>query len=148
MKHGKSSPIFFLWALVTVLSWLLTFGALIYVFAVTSTTNGQSIDLSVASANPDPTPYPLDSWTPETWYSAVLQLTLAAQDDRDTIGRYLHIMQAWRWNLIPMFVLGFILMDLVLLEIIRVRRSRGLYGRAATKDNGEGHKDLGTISRA
>jgi hypothetical protein len=119
----------------------LTLVALIYTFVVQAQDN-QFIDLSVAAANAFPSSYPNDQWTPENWYDAVLLLPLASDDDVDSINHYVRIMRGWKWNLIPMFILGFILMDLVVLDILRQRKSRGQYGMAATRDDFvESHPD-------
>jgi MFS family permease len=52
----------------------------------------------------------------------VLDLPLASPDQRRVIGGYLTIMRGWRWNLVPLFVLGFVLLGLVVLEVLRTRR--------------------------
>ncbi|KAL2021148.1 hypothetical protein VTK56DRAFT_7454 [Thermocarpiscus australiensis] len=122
-KHLKSSPAFYLWALIVVLSWLLTLVALIYTFVETSLTDGQHIDLGVAERNPAPARYPDDRWTPESWYAAVLELPLVRDADRNAIVRNLGLMRGWRWNLIPLFVLGFVLVVLVVLDMLRMRNA-------------------------
>jgi hypothetical protein len=96
--------------------------ALIYTFAETTMTSGQAIDLSVAQANPPHARYPDGRWTPENWYAAVLDLPLASAIQRRVIGGNLDLMRAWRWNLVALFVLGFVLVVLVALEVWRVRR--------------------------
>ncbi|KAK4236159.1 hypothetical protein C8A03DRAFT_17162 [Achaetomium macrosporum] len=121
-KRDSSSPVFYLWALIVLLSWLLTLVALIYTFVETSKTGNQFIDLAVAEANPAPVKYPDNRWTPENWYSAVLDLPLVRDNNRRIISGNLTIMRAWRWNLIPLFILGFVLLALVALEVLRVRR--------------------------
>ncbi|KAK0634919.1 hypothetical protein B0T17DRAFT_502515 [Bombardia bombarda] len=131
--QGKSSPIFYLWVLIVVLSWLLTLSALIYVFKVTATTAGQSISLVLATDYQAPAKYPQDDWTPETWFSAVLNRPLVSQSDRDVIAHNLRLMRGWRLNIIPLFILGFVLMTLVIVEMVRMRKSRGTYGGAAAE---------------
>lgn len=143
-KSGTSSPVFYLWSILTVLSWLLTLSALIYTFVVTAQTANQTIDiahLSIPANDPNAVtqPYDLLSWTPENWYKAVLQLNLANQADINLIQDNLRLMVGWRWNIIPLFILGFILMDLVILEHLRIRRSRGLYATAATNLDAKEH---------
>ncbi|KAL2134623.1 hypothetical protein VTI74DRAFT_11280 [Chaetomium olivicolor] len=123
--HGASSPIFHVWSLLVLLSALLTLGALIYTFVETSLTSNQLIDLAVAEANPPPARYPEGRWTPETWYAALLELPLVSADQRGTIRGNLTIMRAWRWNLVPLFVLGFGLVVLVAVEVVRVWRREG-----------------------
>ncbi|KAK0723155.1 hypothetical protein B0T26DRAFT_643240 [Lasiosphaeria miniovina] len=133
-KLGKSSPAFYIWGVTTVLSCLLTLTALVYTFVVTAQTAGQAIDLAVASRNSAPAHYPDDSWTPENWYDAVLGLPLTDDADRDAIARALRLMRGWRFNLIPLFVLGFVLGALVVLEVLSGRKPRGRYGKTASGD--------------
>ncbi|KAK4157466.1 hypothetical protein C8A00DRAFT_29615 [Chaetomidium leptoderma] len=121
-KWDRTSPAFYAWAVIVLLSWLLTLVALIYTFVETSMTGGQVIDLGVAEANPPPAKYPNDRWTPENWYAAVLGLPLASDNLRRLIGGKLAAMRAWRWNLIALFILGFVLLLLVVLELWRLRR--------------------------
>ncbi|CAK1360775.1 unnamed protein product [Cercospora beticola] len=99
------------WLIFTFLSMLLSLGALIYTFTLTSSHTDQHIDTTLAASlnnqpYPNQVPYPKDSWTPENWFKAVLEIPLVSKSDRDTINFHLRIMQAWRWNLIPMFILG------------------------------------------
>lgn len=108
---------------------------------MTAQTASQTIDLTTASRNAFPEKYPVDSWTPENWYKEVLNLPLVDAADRDAIERNLRLQRGWRWNLIPLFILGFVLVDLVVLELLRSRRSRGTYdGLAATGEKGYEHK--------
>ncbi|KAG7284523.1 hypothetical protein NEMBOFW57_010898 [Staphylotrichum longicolle] len=122
-KRGKSSPAFYIWAVIVLLSFLLTMAALIYTFVETSNTSGQVIHLAVAEANSARRPYPDGRWTPENWYAAVLDLPLLRDEDRDKIGHNLNLMRGWRWNLVPLFILGFVLLALVALELWRQRRT-------------------------
>ena len=96
--------------------------ALIYTFVETSKTSGQVIDLAVAEANQPPVPYPKDRWTPENWYAAVSDLPLLSENQRHVISYNLGLMRAWRWNLVPLFALGFVLLVLVALEVWRTSR--------------------------
>jgi hypothetical protein len=121
-KWDRTSRLFYIWSLIVLLSFLLTMTALIYTFAETTMTSGQAIDLSVAQANPPPARYPDGRWTPENWYAAVLDLPLASANQRRVIGGNLGLMRAWRWNIVALFVLGFVLVVLVALEVWRVRR--------------------------
>ncbi|KAK3989843.1 hypothetical protein QBC44DRAFT_342322 [Cladorrhinum sp. PSN332] len=124
-KHdGKSSPAFYIWAVIVVLSCLLSLAAFIYTFVETYITDNQMIIVRVAQINPFPTRYPLDRWTPENWYAAVLGLSLVDVRDRNGITTNLRLMRGWRWNTIPLFLLGFILAVLVVVEVIRSRRAR------------------------
>ncbi|KAJ4397918.1 hypothetical protein N0V85_006422 [Neurospora sp. IMI 360204] len=123
-KYGKSSPFYYLWALITILSWLLTLTALIYTFVLTNMHSDQSIDIGLASRT-TPSPYPRDSWTPENWYTEVNKLHFADSADHDILNRKLRSIRGWRYNLIPFMILGFVLMLLVILELLSFRRSRG-----------------------
>ena len=107
-----TTHLYFAWLVSTVLSALLTLSALAYTFAVTNQTHGQSIDVATAASldsrpYPNYVAYPKDSWTPETWFEAVLELTLVERSQRSDITHHLTIMRAWKWNLIPLFLLGF-----------------------------------------
>lgn len=109
------------WVVATVLSALLTLAALAYTFAVTNATKGQPIDVATAvSLDNRPYPnyiaYPKDNWTPETWFEAVLELMLVERSQRSDIKQHLAIMRAWKWNLIPMFLLGLALSAVAVLE--------------------------------
>lgn len=105
------TSLYYAWLVSTILSALLTLAALAYTFAVTNQTRGQSIDVATAASldnrpYPNYVAYPTDDWTPETWFEAVLDLTLVDRSQRTDIEHHLTIMRAWRWNLIPMFLLG------------------------------------------
>ena len=98
--------------------------ALIYTFVETERTRG-SIDPASAALFPAPAKYPDGRWTPENWYAAVLELSLViSPEDQDVIARNLRLMRGWRWNLIPLSVLGVVLATLVMLELLRFRRER------------------------
>jgi hypothetical protein len=101
---------------------LLTLTALIYTFVETYMTDGQVIDLDIARANSPPARYPEGTWTPETWYAAVLDLPLASDSNRRIISGNVGMMRGWRWNLVPMLILGFLVLALVALEIWRMWR--------------------------
>lgn len=75
---------------------LFILSALIYVFAVTYLTSDNRINTRYAQSM-DGSPYPIDSWTPETWYKALLLLPLA---NVDLTGAYQE-MVAWRWWIFP-----------------------------------------------
>jgi hypothetical protein len=75
---------------------LFTFSAFIYVFAVTYLTIGNQIDLRVAR-NLAGKPYNIDSWTPETWYQALLSLPLYKAD----LSSAYEEMVTWRWWILP-----------------------------------------------
>ena len=116
------------WLVSTILSALLTLAALAYTFAVTNETRGQHIDIATASSldnrpYPNYVAYPKDDWTPETWFEAVLELTLVDSGQRSDIMQHLTIMRAWKWNLIPLFLLGLALCAVALLEAWFERRN-------------------------
>ncbi|KAI6859221.1 hypothetical protein KC343_g17202 [Hortaea werneckii] len=118
------------WLAMTVLSALLSIAALVYTFVITYQHDGQSIDVSLASTldnhpYPDYHAYPLESWTPENWFAAVLRLGLAEQSERSDIELHLVVMKVWKWNLIPLAVLGVIVVALAFVEKnARERRER------------------------
>jgi hypothetical protein len=118
------SGIFIFWVVMTVLSAMLTLAALIYTFVLTAQTDDQTINLTVAAANPEPLMYPLDKWTPENWFVAVLDLPLARDSDRSKINNNLRLMRGWRWNLIPLFILGVVVAALAVWELVGGRRWR------------------------
>lgn len=122
-KHGKSSPFYYLWVLITILSWFLTLTALIYTFVLTNTHSHQIINLGVAERN-SPKSYPRDSWAPENWYTQVNNLPLVHGGDHEILKKKLRLMRGWRYNLIPFMILGFVLMVLVIVELLRFRKSR------------------------
>lgn len=126
---GFSLFLYHFWLVGTVLSVLLTISALVYTFLVTHQHAGQTIDLSVAAGlhnkpYPNMVPYPLQKWTPENWYTAVLKLDLAEESDRDNINSHLTIMKAWRWNLIPLLVLGSWFSAIAVVDAVQRRRAR------------------------
>ncbi|KIX02586.1 uncharacterized protein Z518_08527 [Rhinocladiella mackenziei CBS 650.93] len=116
------SALFIFWVVMTILSAMLTLAALIYTFVLTAQTDDQSINLTVAAANPEPLMYPDDEWTPENWFVAVLALPLAHDSDRRDIRNHLRLMRGWRWNLIPLFIIGVAVAILAVWELIRGRR--------------------------
>lgn len=126
---GLSMVLYHAWLVSTILSVLLTLVALIYTFVVTNAHSRHTIDLNVAaSLNNQPYPnyvaYPLDKWTPENWFSAVLELQLVKPDQREDIAHHLTIMRAWKWNLIPLFILGFGFSLVAIMDTVVGRRSK------------------------
>lgn len=112
-----------LWTVLTVLSFLLTLAALAYTNAITNHTSGQSIDISqLQDSSASAKPYPVDTWTPQTWYGAVLELPFVHEGDKSDIRHHLRIMEGWRWNLIPLFLLELAIVPLVVLEFMKTRR--------------------------
>ncbi|KAH9838905.1 hypothetical protein Tdes44962_MAKER01756 [Teratosphaeria destructans] len=115
------------WLFLSLLSALLSLGALAYTFFLTAAHSDQSIDVAYAATlHSEPysnyVAYDRDSWTPEDWFGAVLRLDLACEElKRDVEGR-LVIMRAWRWNLIPLFAMGVFVAGLAVAEGLRWRR--------------------------
>jgi len=106
---------------------------LIYAYAETRlTSSGHGghqpvIDLLIAYEHQYPQKYPDRKWTPETWFTALLrdvplggELPIMEHTKR-VIRQQLRLMRAWRWNLITLFVLGFILVVLLAADILRGR---------------------------
>ncbi|KAK5214775.1 hypothetical protein LTR72_012102 [Exophiala xenobiotica] len=120
-RRACHSAIFIFWVVMTWLSATLTLSALIYVNVVVAQTDNQSIELSVAEAHPDPQRYPLDKWTPDNWFKALLALPLAHDGDRGTLRYHLRLISG-RWNLIPLFVVGAAVALLATSELVRERR--------------------------
>ncbi|KAK0747515.1 hypothetical protein B0T21DRAFT_269533, partial [Apiosordaria backusii] len=116
--HCRLPMVFQLWAVTVVLSCLLTLAGLIYTFVETDLTRGQFIDPNVAKEYAYPLLYPDDRWTPESWYEAVLALPLVNGRDEDVIREKLKLMRGWKWNTIPMFLLGLTLAGLVVREVV------------------------------
>lgn len=119
---------YFGWLVSTVLSTLLTLAALAYTFAVTNQTRGQTIDVALAASldsrpYPNYVAYPNDDWTPETWFEAVLELTLVEPSLRSDITDHLRIMRAWKWNLISLFLLGVTFSGVAILDAWSERRN-------------------------
>jgi len=127
-QKGFTKALYHFWVVMTVFSALLTLAALIFTFILTSNHAGQTIDQSVASQlNNHPYPnyvaYPLDSWTPENWFNAVLKLDLVHGSDRNAINLRVHIMRGWRYNLIPMFIIGLAVAALAFWDAFNRRRA-------------------------
>ena len=98
---------------------LFTLSAIIFVFLVTNQTKHQRILESVARSN---VPYPVHWWTPETWYEAVLELPLASKQHRQSIDSAITRMVAWRWMLVPIFLVDVLTFGITAKEMVRQRR--------------------------
>jgi hypothetical protein len=88
------------------MSFALTLSALIYTFVITHQTSGQAIDVANTSLK-NASPYPVDSWTPQTWFSAVLSLPFLNEDQKNDARKHWRLMEGWKWNLIPLFLIEF-----------------------------------------
>jgi len=132
LNAQRPSRIFLTYTIFTVLSFLLTLSALAYTFAVTNSTKGQHIDLAVALQYQGHA-YPLDKWTPENWTKALLEVVISSAD-ASYLRHWLHVIVGWKWNLIPMFLIGLVVATLSVMECLRQRRAArgnsGEFGRS------------------
>ncbi|RQM08455.1 hypothetical protein DH86_00000468 [Scytalidium sp. 3C] len=129
-KHAtpKTSGLFLVYTVFTILSTCLTLSALAYTFAVTNQTKGQTIDKNVA-AQFQGRGYPLDQWTPGTWTQALLDLPITSSRDANYLRHWLRVMEGWKWNLIPMFLINILVSVLCVKAYLEGRRlnSRGVH---------------------
>lgn len=123
------TALYYIWLVFTVLSALLALTALIYTFTITNQYANQTIEVRTAALGAAPPargpglPYPYASWTPENWFTAILnQLRLVSNSDRKDIELRVAIMRGWRWNLIPLFLLGVIVAGLAWLEAFKRKK--------------------------
>jgi hypothetical protein len=126
---GLKASLYHAWLASTVLSALLTLTAVSYTFALTNKTKDQHIDVAIAASldnrpYPNYVAYPVSDWTPETWFEAVLELTLVNRSQRSDIVRHLAVMRGWRWNLIPLLILGVVLSGVAVVDAWFGRQSR------------------------
>ncbi|CAK7201624.1 hypothetical protein SEUCBS139899_004333 [Sporothrix eucalyptigena] len=96
--------LYYFWMGLQIPTLLLTITALAYTFSAVHAHRGQVIDQAVAYKT-QPGPYALDSWTPQNWFPAVLELDLADASVRSDLAKHLRIMRGWQFNLIPLFLL-------------------------------------------
>lgn len=101
---------------------LFTLTAFTFVFVVTYQTTGRSIRVPIAANNQGKN-YAEYQWTPETWFKAVLDLPLADPSKRDEISSKVTNMVAWRWILLPIFIIDIIAFSVTTLAWLRQRRS-------------------------
>ena len=126
-RPGLSTRPYHAWIVSTMISAVLTLAALLYTFILTNAHEGQTIDIDLAISLdnrpfPNQVAYPEQLWTPENWFAAVLELPLVDRNQREDIAHHLTIMRAWRWNLIPLFVLGLILSATAFVDAWTTRR--------------------------
>jgi hypothetical protein len=128
------------------LSTSLTLAAFIYTFVVTYQTWNQTISIPLAVAlGQSPRPYPLNSWTPETWYRAVLRLSIADPSVAHTLRFHEHEMTAWRWWLLPYLLVNAFALGWTALHTLRQRRKLRLDRRddaVVTKEEEGGEGEL------
>jgi hypothetical protein len=103
---------------------LFTLSAFILVFIVTYQTTGQHIREPVAS-NTIGINYPEFHWTPETWFKAVLDLPLADEAKRNDIHDKVTNMVAWRWMLLPLFLMDVVAFGIATMAWLKQRRGVG-----------------------
>jgi len=101
----RPSRLFLAYAILTVLSFLLTTAALAYTFITAHSTSNQSILPSIALQYENK-PYPLHNWGPGTWTSALLDLDLVNGKDRTYLQHWSSVMKGYEYNLIPLFLIG------------------------------------------
>jgi hypothetical protein len=97
---------------------LFTLSALAFVFLVTLQTQNQTILQSVAESNQGAN-YPALSWTPETWFKAVLDVPLADRDQYDTIAAQVVNMVVWRWMLVPIAVVDMVALGATAVALLK-----------------------------
>lgn len=114
---------YYTWLVFTVLALVFTLATLAYVFTVTNAHRGQTIDVKLASGLVD-TRYPLQEWTPQNWFNAVLELDLSDDGVRSDIASHLRVMRGWQFNLIPMFLIQLVTTVLAVLDALKWRRER------------------------
>lgn len=126
-QSSARNILYYMWLVTNVLALLLTIVALGYVFAVTNAHAGQTIDAKLASGL-NGAAYPLETWTPQNWFSAVLRLDLV--DARSDIENHLSVMRGWQYNLIPFFIVQLCETVLAYAEFMAWRRG----GATVTKE--------------
>jgi hypothetical protein len=123
-RSGKfGHGLYYLWLVINVLAFMLTLGALGYVMNVTNAHKGQSIDVDVASGLKG-AKYPQNVWTPQNWFSAVLDLDLASESERKDILSHLRIMWGWQYNLIVMVIVQLGTTVLFIMDGLKWRKER------------------------
>ncbi|CAM1507778.1 Fc.00g046260.m01.CDS01 [Cosmosporella sp. VM-42] len=131
-RHSRLSVVvYYIWLVINVMSLLLVLGALAYVFAVTNAHRGQNIDAALASRLKGQK-YPIDTWTPQNWFSAMLKLDLADDSVRNDISKHLRLMRGWQYNLIPFFLVHLAETGLALFDALQMRRA-GAYASVSLK---------------
>ena len=141
LRRGSTAArgLFTAWFVFLVLETLLCFAALVYTFVLTySTTAHQTIDQAYA-ASLHGKPYLQDTWTPETWYKQVLALNLSYDSDRSNIQLYVHIMEGWKWNLIPLCIIALALTAVAAVRLREVRKSQYRSVKVQSREIGKGY---------
>ncbi|CAK7273465.1 hypothetical protein SEPCBS57363_005665 [Sporothrix epigloea] len=102
-KNQAGRVLYYAWMSFQVPTLLLTIIALAYTFTAVHAHSSQTIDQALAYATQSG-PYAADSWTPQNWFAAVLQLDLVDAALRSNLTMHLHIMRGWQYNLIALFL--------------------------------------------
>jgi hypothetical protein len=134
-RAGKAGhALYYLWLVTNILALMLTVGALGYVFSVTNAHKGQTIDVGVAETLKGVAKYPLDSWTPQNWFAALLELDIADEGVRRDIVSHLRVMRGWQYNLIPFFLVQLVETVLAVMDGLRWRKERGNAARGVEQE--------------
>jgi hypothetical protein len=113
---------------------MFSLSAFIFVFVVTYQTTGQHIREPIA-LNSVGTNYPYQTWTPETWFQAVLDLPLADGAQHAQIKSRVSSMVAWRWMLLPLL---FVYMTALYVTVVTwSRQRRNVVARTSSADSVE-----------
>jgi hypothetical protein len=118
LHQGPSKSLLAL-AILLLLSTLLSLAALIYTFVVTNQTKHQTISSSIAQTGAK---YPSDNWTPENWYKALLNVPLDDDSLISTFKTHIRLMEAWRWMLIPLFIVDVLALGVVASAVLKQRK--------------------------
>lgn len=105
-----------------ILSTLLTLSAFIYTFVVTYQTWDQTISIPIAIQQAPSQPYPLDSWTPETWYRAVLRLSIVDSSVAHSLRFHNREMAAWRWWILPYLLVNAFALACTVVHTLKERK--------------------------
>lgn len=98
--------IYTLWIMFLNGSAALCLAALTYTWIANSKNDPGMIDLDMVVLVGENVAYPIGTWTPESWFNAVLKLDLVQDTDRGEIKTHLALLRGWRINLIPLFIMG------------------------------------------
>ncbi|KAI0515072.1 hypothetical protein F5B22DRAFT_646949 [Xylaria bambusicola] len=107
---------YYTWVIMVGPSLVLTTAALACVFTEASHETGHHIDTALA-IKLNGSPYNRGTWTPQSWFSAVLELQLLR--DREDIVKHLTLMEGWKYNLIDLFVLQFFHFLITVADLMR-----------------------------
>lgn len=108
-------------AILLLLGTMFSLSAFIFAFVVTYQTSGRHIREPVA-LNSVGINYSYQTWTPETWFKAVLELPLADGAKHAEIKSQVRGMVAWRWILLPLFLMYMVALYIAAVAWLRQRR--------------------------